>query len=88
MATTKISRGSAASAEIISDKMDRAAALAHELQALLGEVKAHVTESENEPEMKLPKFDSFYGTVALVSGAIAVEASTWNGYARARSRRS
>jgi len=82
-----VATGSAASAEIISIKLDEAAELTSRLKRILSAVQKQIEISEKNPEEKNSKLAAIEGAVSLISGNIHLEASTWDSNARARARR-
>lgn len=79
--------GSAASAEIVSIKLDEAAELTGRLKRLLTDIQRQIELTEKHPEEKNGKLSALEGTIRLVSTNITLEASVWSSNARARSRK-
>lgn len=82
-----VATGSAASAEIISIKLDEAAELTGRLKRVLSAVQKQIELTEKNPAEKNSKLAAVEGAVSLISGNINLEASSWDSTARLRARK-
>jgi len=78
---------SAASAEIVSIKLDEAAELTGRLKRILADTQKQIELTEKDPDDKNSKLAALAGTVSLINSNITLEASVWGSNARARARR-
>lgn len=80
-------KGTTTSADTIAAKYAEAAAAAHQLCALLNEIRTLVTKGETEPDEKLRQINAELGGATLTASSVNLQASTWESFARARARR-